>query len=315
MDEKDRVEVIHHKINQGKGAALRTGFRYIMENHADFTGVITVDADGQHLPEDVEKIGNHLDNNPEALILGARTFKGKVPLRSAFGNEVTHWVYRLMVGEGLKDTQTGLRGIPVSFLPFLTELKSERYAFELEMLLNLHQKNIPIREIPITTVYENNNESSHFRPLADSRIIYYMLFSWYFTIQFPKLFRYSISGCFSTIVDFGVYSLLIYLSIDFATSSVIARIFSVIAHYTSNKYFTFSHRWFPDLAEVGKYLCVTLFNLSFSILLIALFVRLFDLNEILSKVFAQMLLFLATYILLSRFVFFVKNTHKDIEKE
>jgi dolichol-phosphate mannosyltransferase len=176
---KNSVEVIQHHENCGKGAALLTGFKHILKQKADFSGVVTVDADGQHLPKDVEKIGHYLDTRSNALILGSRSFHGEVPFRSKIGNLVTQKVYPLISGQHLSDTQTGLRGIPVTLLPYLIMLTSERYAFEMEMLLTLHLNGIPVEEIPIHTVYESVNMNSHFRPVVDSYWIYQLLFLWF----------------------------------------------------------------------------------------------------------------------------------------
>ena len=176
---RNSVEVLQHYKNRGKGAALLTGFKHIFRQKADFSGVVTVDADGQHLPKDVERIGHCLDLQSKALIVGSRGFRGEVPFFSKIGNLVTQKVYPLIAGQHLSDTQTGLRGIPATLLPCLTVLKSKGYAFEMEMLLTLHQKGIPVKEIPIHTVYENANTNSHFRPMVDSYRIYQLLFLWF----------------------------------------------------------------------------------------------------------------------------------------
>ena len=175
---KSCVQVIHHAQNRGKGAALRTGFRHIQRTHAPFSGVVTADADGQHLTKDVVKIGRCLDANPNALILGCRSFNRKVPFRCALGNKISRLVYLLLVGRYLKDTQTGLRGIPISLLPILTELTSMRFAYEMEVLLALQNRGIPVKEIPITAVYKKKNLNSHFRPLMDSYQISCILILW-----------------------------------------------------------------------------------------------------------------------------------------
>lgn len=303
LESRKRVEVIRHPENRGKGAALCTGFRHILNRFNDFSGVVTADADGQHLPEDIKKVGDCLNIQPGAFILGARAFRKNVPFRSAFGNRMTQWIFRLLTGRSVTDTQSGLRGIPTALLTDMIALKSGRYEFELEMLLALHEKNIVFQEIPVTTVYEDNNQCSHFRPLTDSWRIYRVLLGWYLRTHIFRMIRYSMTSGLSTVVDFGVYSVLIGFSLDFVTASVIARGLSVMTHYSVNKYFTFAHRTRPEFTEITKYLSVTVLNLLCSIGLIGLFMRLFGLGEVISKVIAQLLLFLMTYILLSRFVF------------
>ncbi|MCP4021030.1 MAG: hypothetical protein GY729_04235 [Desulfobacteraceae bacterium] len=207
------------------------------------------------------------------------------------------------MGKAITDTQTGLRGIPKELLPALIELKSSRYAYELEMLLTLTAKKTPVKETPITTVYEDNNAASSFRPVTDSFLIYKTLFMWWCVHRFFEMVKYSLSSITSTIADFGTYILLIHLSQGFVSASIAARIISVIIHFSANKYFTFSMGGKPTLKEIGKYLMVVLFNLSGSIFLIYLFVTYLLMGEVAAKVAAQLLLFITTYVLLNGFVF------------
>jgi len=177
--EYPQVEVIRHPENLGKGAALRTGFAYIVKNEPAAVAIVTADADGQHRPEDICRIKAAAGSHPDTLILGAREFNGHVPLRSRLGNSLTRLLYNVLFQQKLNDTQTGLRGIPVSTLDSLLRLTGARYSYELEMLIVLNQLQIPVMEVPITTVYENNNSSSHFHPVRDSVQIYRTLFGWW----------------------------------------------------------------------------------------------------------------------------------------
>ena len=96
----------------GKGAALRTAMHVCLTRYRDATGIVTLDADGQHDPEDARRVGDRLDGKSGTLVLGVRRFLGTVPLRSRIGNTLTRWLFRLLLGVSLTDTQTGLRGIP-----------------------------------------------------------------------------------------------------------------------------------------------------------------------------------------------------------
>ena len=75
---------------------------------------------------------------------------------------------RLIVGQKLTDTQTGLRGIPAPLVPCLLKLPSSGYEFELDMLIACKHQSVGIVEQPIRTIYLEGNKSSHFRPVADS---------------------------------------------------------------------------------------------------------------------------------------------------
>jgi len=160
-------KIIVHERNVGKGAALKTGLAYIGES-AD---VVTADADGQHAPDDVERVGKALATHRGGLVLGVRAFDGKVPLRSRFGNFWTRIWFWFATGLWVGDTQTGLRGIPSGLVRRIASLPGERFEFEMSMLAyaRLHAER-PL-EVPIRTIYIPGNVSHH-RPLADTRLIY-----------------------------------------------------------------------------------------------------------------------------------------------
>src|SRR4051794_38578704 len=108
------VTLLRHAVNLGKGAALKTAFNHILCSMPDVIGVVTADADGQHHPDDIERIAGALLARPDALVLGARAFDGDVPLRSKIGNLATRGLMHALLGQKLRDTQTGLRGIPAT---------------------------------------------------------------------------------------------------------------------------------------------------------------------------------------------------------
>ena len=164
----DGVTVLVHEANRGKGAALKTAFAEVRRRFPDATGVITVDADGQHLPEDIRHVAQSLAENPDRITLGVRTFGPDTPFRSKFGNLWTLGEFRLLTGHSLRDTQSGLRGIPGELLSALLEIPGDRYDYEIRMLVRAVRQTGGIVQIPITTVYENGNATSHFKPLADT---------------------------------------------------------------------------------------------------------------------------------------------------
>ena len=108
LDKQIEAEVIRHAVNRGKGAALRTGFRYIMDRYPQALGVITADADGQHLPKDIYNIKLSLIAHPHSLILGSRCFDKNIPFRSMVGNTCTRLIIQRFFKLPITDTQTGL---------------------------------------------------------------------------------------------------------------------------------------------------------------------------------------------------------------
>ncbi len=172
FDRLEGVTLLVHRQNQGKGAALKTGQRYLWDTApADEVGVVTLDADGQHRAEDAWLCAEELWKHPETLVLGVRSFTRKgVPLVRMAGNVLTRVVFFLLVGRFIRDTQTGLRGLPRVWLPELSTIESNGYEYELEVLLYLRKR--PLRQVTIQTVYIGENESSHFNLWSDSIRIY-----------------------------------------------------------------------------------------------------------------------------------------------
>jgi glycosyltransferase involved in cell wall biosynthesis len=170
-----KVEYLAHDRNLGKGAALKSGIRRFLASSGAADTLVTADADGQHLPRDILAVAETGSTQPGALVLGSRSFSADVPLRSRFGNDLTRVIFREITGQPLPDTQTGLRAIPRALLEKLLEVRASRYEFELEMLLMATLERVPVRAVPIQTVYLENNAASHFRPVMDSVRIYAVL--------------------------------------------------------------------------------------------------------------------------------------------
>ncbi len=174
-------EVIGYPVNRGKGGAMKYGFAHIRATRPDCQVVVTVDCDGQHIAPDVARVVQMAEENPDAVILGVRDFSKTVdgtpvPLRSRFGNGCSTLVFWLLYHFWLPDTQTGLRAFSTSLLKQMEAIPGQRYEYEAEVLTTCVRRKIPMKTLPITTVYENENKGSHFNPLRDSaRIMGVML--------------------------------------------------------------------------------------------------------------------------------------------
>lgn len=175
VDQIEKVILLKHAVNLGKGAALKTGLNYVYSAYASMIGVITADADGQHSVDDVQKVVRVLIDHPEHLVMGIRRFNTWVPLRSMIGNSMTKYLFWMLVGKKMSDTQTGLRGIPRGFISQLLNIDSDRYEFEMDMLLACMYRKRPIIEQEIRTIYHHDRRTSHFHPVIDSMRIYFVL--------------------------------------------------------------------------------------------------------------------------------------------
>jgi glycosyltransferase involved in cell wall biosynthesis len=219
--------VLTHEINKGKGRALKTAFQYILTYHSDLSGVITADADGQHSITDVLKLARELPETNKGILLGVRDFsETNVPVRSYIGNRVTSFLFQLFYGGRLEDTQTGLRGIPNQIVSQLAALKGERYEYEINMLIYVRKMNLKIKEIPIQTLYFDNNSGSHYNSVMDSIKVFTKLFS--------GLLKYSFSTLASGIVD--ILFFIVLTSFILITLPLKSRLFfaTLIARFISS---------------------------------------------------------------------------------
>ena len=296
------VTVLKHSSNQGKGAALKTAFQYILDHHpTDFMGIITLDADGQHALEDILKIAHALIQTPNKVILGVRDFGKSIPWRSKFGNTLTRTIFKWIYKAPIEDTQTGLRGIPIQLLPSLVELPSNRYEFELECLVQFAKNKVPMCQIPIATIYVNDNESSHFNPVLDSFRIYFVFL------------RFIIISILSFLIDFSLFVILHTMGANILTSVILARLFSSIFNFYNNKINVYKS---PGIAQLKKelisYFILALFIVSFSYIAITLLHNKLGVGVILSKIIVDAFLFIISFVTQKNVVFRIVGTHPKL---
>jgi glycosyltransferase involved in cell wall biosynthesis len=169
LEDNSNVHLVMHRQNRGKGEALKTGFQYYVEHFADSCkGIVTLDADGQHLVEDVGKVTQAMLISEKNLVLGVRSFQRDVPILNKIGNVITQKALASLFGIQVKDTQTGLRGIPNTLVLEFLKLMTHRYDFEMECLIKAQNLNIQINQVAIETVYKDSMDSSHYHKFTDS---------------------------------------------------------------------------------------------------------------------------------------------------
>jgi len=159
-----QINVISHKSNQGKGKSLRDAFSFAI--NTGFEYAITIDSDGQHYPEDIKLFISKIDKFPNSIIVGARDMtQDIIPYKSSFGNKFSNFWFWIETGVSLSDTQTGFRLYPLNKMKGM-RFYTNRFEFEIEVMVRMAWKEIPLKEIPIRVKYDNNR-ISHFRPLRD----------------------------------------------------------------------------------------------------------------------------------------------------
>ena len=220
------ITLLHHEVNRGKGAALKTAFAWFLENRPESLGVVTVDGDNQHHPEDTRACAECMMETGK-LVLGVRDFsQPDVPARSRSGNRITSLVFKIFVGMTISDTQTGLRAISTKDVRTLLGIYGDRFEYETNMLLAMKEHNIAFEEVKIRTVYIEENKSSHFRAVRDSWRIYKLILA--------HFFRYSLSSIASAIIDTGIFALLSSVLIPLVPEQWLASVATVGARTASS---------------------------------------------------------------------------------
>lgn len=161
----DEIIVLKNAINKGKGYSLRKGFKEAIAR--GFERAITIDSDGQHLPEDLPVFIEAALKNPDALLMGSRNMnQDGVPAGSSFGNRFSNFWFRFETGISLPDTQTGYRLYPLEPLRTM-RLFTTKFETEIELIVKMTWRNIPIIPVSIQVIYDKNERVSHFRPFKD----------------------------------------------------------------------------------------------------------------------------------------------------
>lgn len=293
--------VLTHTVNLGKGRALKTAFNFCLQQYPDLPGCVTADSDGQHTPKDILACMKKLWDNPDALILGCRNFDAKdVPARSSFGNKCTRKVLSYLIGISVSDTQTGLRAVPVSFMEVLMNVKGERFEFETNMLIETKNRSIPILEVPVETIYIEENKTSHFNPIKDSLRIYMIFGKFLFSSLSSSVLDLLLFQFFCRILQgtSGFLGELPYI----VGATVMARVISAIYNFLINYRVVFkSHA--NIAATAVKYCMLAICQMLCSAFLVNGLYGLLGGYEVAVKIPVDVFLFFLSFVIQREFVY------------
>ncbi|MDO4680938.1 MAG: glycosyltransferase family 2 protein [Aerococcus sp.] len=167
----EQVEVLHHLINRGKGVGLRTAYDYLLKHHREIEGIVTTDADGQLLVKDVLHVADVLLSSDNNWVLGVRAFDHEyTPRKNKLGNQTTSRLFQWLFGTYYQDTQTGLRAFRREQLLLMASIPGQKFEYEMNVLIAMTLLEASYAEVPIETVYVEN-QPSHYHVLNDSLAI------------------------------------------------------------------------------------------------------------------------------------------------
>ena len=303
-------DVTGYEVNHGKGYALKYGFRYILDIYPECECIVTADSDGQHLPEDIAKVAQATMDNPECLVLGSRNcLNDNVPARSRFGNVMTRNVFRIASGIKIQDTQTGLRGFTPECARAFLGTAGNRFEYEMNMLMEARAKGYEIKEIPIQTVYINDNKSTHFSTVKDSMRVY--------SVFFKHIGKFILSSICASCIDILLFNLLFYVafsgaeissdlleifkSVPLLVSFLCARLVSSTINFIVNKRYVF-HDKGKTRKELPKYYVLVACIAVCTYLLMAVLRRFIPITW-LCQLLATMIMFTASYTVQRKAIF------------
>ena len=289
------VHFLSYEVNQGKGHALKHGLSYIKENFDNNDIIITMDSDGQHKVDDAIRVIEECEKEG-GLVLGSRHFDKKTPFKSRFGNWMARTTFLISTHHKLYDTQTGLRAFHYDLIDNLLNSNGERYEYEMNVLLDFIRDEIPIHEVEIETIYIDGNTGTHFSPFKDTMKI------------FKEVLKFSASSLVGFLVDYGLYTLLIFVLADVnwdhkvLICDILARVVSASVNFTINYHLVFKKKetlWKAML----KYAGLAIFILGCNVLLLWLLHEQLGMNEFLAKIIVEITLFITSWLVQRLFVF------------
>lgn len=291
---RDICIILRHPENCGKGAAIKTALSYVKKEIWDSDVIGVMDSDGQHLPEDMIKLLAFAEAHKNAMVLGVRAVGKDMPLKSRLGNQITRNVFRFASGVKVSDTQTGLRAFSRDLLPGLLSVEGDRYEYEMNVLMALAKAGIPIEEVPVHTIYrDENNSNSHFRAVRDSLRIY------------KDILKFTLCSFSSFLVDYLLFSTLMICLPHTGgwvfAANILARTISAFYNYSMNCRFVFHTD--KKTGTAVHYLALAAFIFIMNNVILEMLVQGFRFSVYPAKLFTECLLFFLSWLIQNAVIF------------
>ena len=282
-DEK-KVTIYENKKNFGKGKTIKIGIEKVLNE--DIIGIVTVDADGQHLASDAKKVAEKLENGK--IVLGERNLKRNVPFFSKVGNIFSSLYLKMYSGIYLEDTQTGLRGIPKKYFEFSLNIKGERFDYEMNFLKEVCRQKINLELVEIETIYEKRIKN--FRVIKDSYIIY------------KDFFKNIISSIVSAIIDIVFFMIFIFGKMPIFYANIVARIISGFCDFTINKKWVFKESHTNDSKKIYGYISLFVVQMILNSIIVTFFSNYYG-NLLILKILINLIIYVINFFIKKLYIF------------
>lgn len=290
----DICTILRHTQNRGKGAAIKTALAYIQAEAPETEIIGIMDADGQHLPEDMSRLLACAGIRPGRLVLGVRAVGKDMPLKSRLGNQITRMVFRLVSGVRVSDTQTGLRAFGAGLIKDMLAVPGERYEYEMNVLMAAAKGGIPIEEVEIQTIYhDRDNSCSHFRVVQDSFRIY------------KDILKFALSSLSSFVVDYVLFALMMLIlphtAVWVFAANFIARVISAFYNYSMNCRFVFYTD--REIGTAAEYFGLAAVIFLLNVLILEAMVQLLYVPVYPAKLLTECILFCVSFLIQNYVIF------------
>jgi glycosyltransferase involved in cell wall biosynthesis len=173
------AEVITHEVNRGQGAALQTGIDFALTKGADI--MVTYDADGQFVPEEIELVTAPLLNRKVHVVLGSRFLSGpqpadNIPVNKRIVLTIATWLTKLYTGLAVTDTHNGFRAFDRQ-AAMLIDIKQDGMAHASEIIEQIKQHDLSFKEVPVTVNYSEYSLEKGQKISNSLRIVWNLFFS------------------------------------------------------------------------------------------------------------------------------------------
>ena len=293
--------LIYHAENLGKGRALKSAFNMILGSGNDVLGCVTMDCRGSFSCADILKVMEELAAHPTELIMGKRVLDvTRMTKKSRAGNKVLQLSFHYLVGILVTDVQSGLRGIPVSYMRKLMNVKGERYEFDTNMLINCKKCSVAVREIALETIYSARRNQEQYRVIRDNLSIYLTFATYIFTSMFASIVDLIL---FVILCDMlGRFRILSSTQMYVVIATAMARCVSATVNYRLNYRIVFKTKS-AQTSTFAKWVILCIVQMAMSAAAVSVLHGLIGGPEILFKIPVDFCLFFFSYYFSREFVY------------
>ena len=293
--------LIHHAENLGKGRALKSAFNMILGSEDEILGCVTMDCRGSFFCSDILKVMDELAVHPTDLIMGKRVLDvSRMTKKSRVGNKVLQLSFHYLVGILVTDVQSGLRGIPLSYMRKLMNVKGERYEFDTNMLINCKKCSVIVREVPLETVYSARRNQEQYRAIRDNLSIYLTFATYIFTSMFASIVDLILFMIFCDML--GRFHVLSGTQMYVVIATAMARCVSATVNYRLNYRIVFRTKS-AQTSTFAKWVILCIVQMAMSATAVSVLHGLIGGPEILFKIPVDFCLFFFSYYFSREFVY------------